>query len=69
MSHNRYTESQAQKDASAFFNSLPFEYRSKLGPLLEWHRQAGMAEAMEHIDSVGRKLDDRIDGIRKQDTP
>jgi hypothetical protein len=59
-----YTASPAALEASDYFNSLPFEERAKLAPLLDDYRQMGLAEALDNIDVARRRIEDRIRGIR-----
>lgn len=59
-----YTPSDAAREASDYFNSLPFEEREKLAPLLDNYRQMGLAEASAHLHRDLRIIDDRIRAIR-----
>lgn len=61
---NYYHESDAAKAASAYFNSLPFEERQKLAPLLDHYRQMGLAEAFDYHEAARLRIQARIRGIR-----
>lgn len=63
-SNNLYIGSEEAADASACFNSLPVEERTKLAPLLELHRQQGLAEAHTQISDVASAIKTRIERIR-----
>lgn len=58
---NGKTKAQA---ASDYFNSLPFEERGKLAPLLEDYRRMGVRAALTALESkhraVERDLSDRL---------
>lgn len=56
--------SAAARAANVYYNSLPFEQRQKLAPLLENYRQMGLAEAREYQVSAARQVESRITGIR-----
>jgi cell fate (sporulation/competence/biofilm development) regulator YmcA (YheA/YmcA/DUF963 family) len=60
-----WTPSPAAKAASDYFNSLPFEQRCRLAPLLENYRQMGLAEAREMIEAVTTRIDGRVARIRE----
>ena len=62
-----WTPTPGAKEASDYFNSLPFEQRKKLAPLLENYRQMGIAEALDVMATAKRKLDARIGVIRALD--
>lgn len=64
MTKSGYTPSEAAQRAGEYFNSLPFEERAKLAPLLEHYRQMGLAEAQANAAAFVHKLGRRIDGIR-----
>ena len=61
---NLYVGSEESTAAGEYFNSLPFEERAKLAPLLEHYRQMGLAEAHAEINDVASNVKRRIEGIR-----
>jgi hypothetical protein len=64
MADLRFAPSLAAKEASDYFNSLPYEEREKLAPLLDHYRQMGLAEAFDRMQAAARNVGDRIIGIR-----
>jgi hypothetical protein len=48
------------QEASDYFNSLPFEQRKRLAPLLDDYRRMGLVEARDVIRRRLQKLDARI---------
>lgn len=64
-----YVPSDAAKMAGDYFNSLPREQRAKLAPLLEHHRQMGLAEARKELQRVLTLIDVRVREIRTRDEP
>ena len=66
---NDYVASPAAAAAGVYFNSLPFEERAKLAPLLEHYRQMGLAEARKEIGRIAILLDVRIREIRAGNLP
>lgn len=60
----RWTPSEAARTAGDYFNSLPFEERKKLAPLLDEYRQMGMAEALDRMYSATQKVERRIHDIQ-----
>lgn len=69
MSNTAYVPSDAAREASDYFNSLPFEERAKLAPLLENYRQMGLAEARKEIGRIATLIDVRIRGIKAAGAP
>lgn len=67
MANNHYVGSEAANEASDYFNSLPYEEKAKLAPLLDHYRQMGLAEACGHLDRAAAHIAARITGIRKTD--
>lgn len=59
MSVNLWVESQAAKDASDYFNSLPREQKVRLIPLLEEYRRRGHLEAREKVANALGAMDDQ----------
>lgn len=55
----------AAREASEFFNSLPFDERKKLAPLLEEYRRMGIDEATRAMRNVTQTMDARMRSIRR----
>jgi hypothetical protein len=62
-----YTPTAAAREASDYFNSLPFAERKKLAPLLEHYRQMGLAEMNDGLRQLQRRTDARIRDLRARD--
>lgn len=53
----------AAQAASDYYNSLPFEQRRQLAPLLDDYRRMGIQEALRGLASVNHNLTLRVRGI------
>lgn len=67
--NSAYTPSDAAREASDYFNSLPFGEREKLAPLLDHYRQMGLAEAVGHLRRATLHINTRISGIHRAAPP
>jgi hypothetical protein len=54
----------AARAASDYYNSLPFEQRRKLAPLLEDYRRLGIEEALRELHPIRNKLQQRVRDIQ-----
>jgi hypothetical protein len=61
-----YTPSDDARAAIDYFNSLPLDERRRLAPLLENYRQMGIAEALDDLTRVSRRLTERVAGIWRE---
>lgn len=68
MTSRSYVPSDAAREASDYYNALPFEERRKLAPLLEHYRQMGLAEAADRFRGSLSRVDARIRDIRDSET-